>query len=359
MQIINLSVDEISTLTANELKDVTFDQICSYFKKNKEGYLGIIYSYTCVRDGKKYVGQTANPRSRHGTHISSSKIDSQRSDANAPFYKALREETLEGFRYNVLRVFHSYNLSEFKLMLDVTEQHFIRLFQTTDKSKGYNINAGGKALPIGATSYWAKSVKQYSKSGKFIREYECISEATRITKIQGSEISSVCSHDSSRKTAGGYLWTYSEDKLEEATIRYASKDIIHRYTVDGEYLDSFPSIKSASLCVNGDSTRILLCSKPPCIHVAYGYRWSKKLMEQLPEPAVKLNVPVYKYDRDGRYVTCYDSIVEGSKSINSKYSTHLGICLTDLWRKAGGYYWRTFKAASIEIPSKQRRHHGK
>lgn len=359
MKIIGLNVDKISVLSADELKYITLKEIDSYFKKNKQGHLGVIYSYTSLNSGKMYIGQTIAPFSRNGTHISSSKPNSKRKDAKCPIYKAFREEGFENFRYNVLKVSHSYDLKEFKEMQDFHEQHFISLYQTTEKSKGFNVNAGGVSLPLGSTSYWARSVKQYSRSGKFIREYESINDAVRETNVSGSGISSVCSSNSPRKVAGGYLWTYSENDLDHLFIKHATRGIIHRYTIEGQYINTFDSYISASTVVNGDSSRIKLCAEPPCVHIAYGYRWSKEKVTQILESPVKLSVEVHKYDKEGQYVASYDTQAEGAMSIGVSSTAHLGVCLKDLWRRAGGFYWRLFKIDKIDIPSKLVRYYGK
>ena len=52
----------------------------------------------------------------------------------------------------------------------------------------------------------SKSVKQYTKDGIFIAEYESVSEAERQTGICHSSISEYC--NGKRKSAGGYIWKY-------------------------------------------------------------------------------------------------------------------------------------------------------
>lgn len=49
-------------------------------------------------------------------------------------------------------------------------------------------------------------INQYDKSNKFIKSYKSISEASRKTKINPSNICMAAKKE--RKTAGGYIWTY-------------------------------------------------------------------------------------------------------------------------------------------------------
>lgn len=343
-----------------DLKKITLFDIEDYFKHNTEGFLGIVYCYTSISSNKKYVGQTRQPRSRHYTHLSSSHISSKRSDANSLFSNAIREEGFDNFKYNVLKVCHAHNRIELQKQLNNYERYYITFYQTTDRTKGYNLECGGIGEPLGGTSHLSKAIKQYTLCGEFVREYECINDAARETLICASSISMACSISSKRKVAGGYLWANSENSLDPSYIEYATRySGVHRYTIEGKYIDSYPNYKTAALQVNGDRARIHLCAKPPYINVAYGFRWSNKRITRLKSSPAKLCIEVHKYDKTGLYVASYESLAMGARSINYKFSSHLSQCLIDSWRKAGGYYWRTFRTDRIEIPTKKRISNGK
>jgi len=53
-----------------------------------------------------------------------------------------------------------------------------------------------------------RCIKQYSKDGSFIAEYESIAEAARILGISPGNIPSTCR--GKHKSAGGYIWRYAE-----------------------------------------------------------------------------------------------------------------------------------------------------
>lgn len=62
-------------------------------------------------------------------------------------------------------------------------------------------------------SYGAeKPVIKYSLCGEFLKEYKSISDASRENKISTSRISRCCRRIVKCKTAGGYVWKYSEDR---------------------------------------------------------------------------------------------------------------------------------------------------
>lgn len=64
----------------------------------------------------------------------------------------------------------------------------------------------------------AKKVIQYSKEMKYIESYFSALDASHKTNIDSSDISKVCRRE--RKTAGGYIWRYADEKGE-----YNGKDI--------------------------------------------------------------------------------------------------------------------------------------
>ena len=54
----------------------------------------------------------------------------------------------------------------------------------------------------------AKAVNQYSLTGQFIKQWNCIADVTRELGIRGYNISSCCKNK--RHTAGGFKWQYPE-----------------------------------------------------------------------------------------------------------------------------------------------------
>lgn len=56
-----------------------------------------------------------------------------------------------------------------------------------------------------------RAVCQYSLDGEFIAEYYSMAEAHRATGAPTSKIALCCQNK--RKTTGGFIWKYSEDKV--------------------------------------------------------------------------------------------------------------------------------------------------
>lgn len=63
---------------------------------------------------------------------------------------------------------------------------------------------------FGSKNPFSKSIIQYTKDGKFIAEYDSMSEAQRKTGIRQGNISSCCCMRPGCKTAGGFIWKFKK-----------------------------------------------------------------------------------------------------------------------------------------------------
>lgn len=133
------------------------------------------------------------------------------------------------------------------------EKYYIKLYDSTNPDKGYNITMGGdgtifynadeivelwqsglgiteitkqlgccntivqnalnakgidgkERIKRSAGKYHQKRVYQFDKQNNFINEYESVAEAERQTQVPHSNIVKVC--NGQRKSAGGYKWSY-------------------------------------------------------------------------------------------------------------------------------------------------------
>ena len=97
----NMTIAEVSAMSHEELKNTTLKDVMTFFRKHKNSYLGIIYSYTSKIDGKKYIGQTKRPLHRHSSHVYYS---NKKGAPHLPFNKSASQHGLDAFSYNVLKV---------------------------------------------------------------------------------------------------------------------------------------------------------------------------------------------------------------------------------------------------------------
>lgn len=98
--------------------------------------MGIIYSYTNNINGKKYIGQTINPRQRKYQHKSSAFNENDKS-YDSILHRAFRKYGYDNFTYEVLT--EANTIDE----LNKLEIYYIEKFNTVIPN-GYNILIGGK-----------------------------------------------------------------------------------------------------------------------------------------------------------------------------------------------------------------------
>jgi group I intron endonuclease len=177
-----------------------------------------VYIHTNKVNGKKYVGQTgveANSRWRNGKGY---KVDTY-------FGKAIAKYGWDNFDHEIV----AENLT--KAEANNMEMSLITELNTNDSCYGYNLTAGGdgtvgvqrseeyrrkqreshlgkkrseevKKLLSANSARRKGAVLQFSKTGEFIKEWSCMSEA--MYALNNYHIPKVCRGE--RKTAAGFVW---------------------------------------------------------------------------------------------------------------------------------------------------------
>lgn len=81
-------------------------------------------------------------------------------------------------------------------------------YVTSEETKK-KISESGKGKNLGEKSSVAVRVNQFTKSGEFIKEWGAMSVASRALGVKASHISACCIGSEGRKSAGGFIWKYS------------------------------------------------------------------------------------------------------------------------------------------------------
>lgn len=257
----------------------------------KKGYY--VYVHTNKTNGKRYVGITCRePKDRwHG---------GSNYKHNYYFYNAIKKYGWDGFAHEVLMS----GLS--KAQADKWEQALIAQWNTTDKSKGYNIGLGGeghesfsaqtrKKMSKSAKRRFenpeeiqknkergllqfstveaierdrqiqlkyhednpearyrkAKAINQYDLDGHFIRQWKSISDAERTF---GKGISAVCKNKYGRKTSNGYMWRYVNDNNDTDNISPVvfgdCLRAVNQYSLDGTFIRQWEGLSIAERTLN-------------------------------------------------------------------------------------------------------------
>lgn len=176
-----------------------------------------VYVHINKSNGKRYVGITCRePEVRWGK-------GGYNYRSSPHFYSAIQKYGWDAFKHIIVKD----NLLE--QCAKTMEKVLIKLWDTTDRSKGYNISKGGDgntgihSKPSDKTKKkmsdshkemflngpCAKAVCQYTKDGILIKEWPSTMEIERELGLCNSNISRCCRGE--RKTAYGYVWSFKSN----------------------------------------------------------------------------------------------------------------------------------------------------
>jgi hypothetical protein len=205
-------------------------------------------------------------------------------------------------------------------------------------------------------------IYKYDLKGNFIAEYESLESAAYLNKISSGYLnyhikgnSSYChKHIYTKK----YYIKLPSELLEHKTKRIYNYKPIYQYSLNGEYLNSYNSIKEASEKTGFIKKYIGNCA---CGNLGRsksykGFLWSYEKKDKLP-PMVKniKYVPIHQYSMEGKYINSYYSIKEASEKLNI-FSAGISHCAngdkkTPTYR---GFIWSFIKLKKVK-PIKPRK----
>ena len=139
----------------------------------------------------------------------------------------------------------------------------------------------------GANNWRAQAVRQYDLNGKFMKEYETITQAYVETGINFSKISAVAR--GKRKTAGGYIWKFVNDKHlsfnnhpNRTKNNTACEIPILQFDTSGNFLMEYKSIAEAARVNNFNDRTNIISNLKGRTKTAYGYIWKYKQGNTVP-----------------------------------------------------------------------------
>lgn len=107
-------------------------------------FTGYIYKITNLVNNKIYIGQTrVSVEYRFKCHISSSKSIKSH-NYNTQLYRAFRKYGIDNFKIETIKILESEDLKSLQLLLDTQERFYIKMFNTSDCTHGYNCTRGGQ-----------------------------------------------------------------------------------------------------------------------------------------------------------------------------------------------------------------------
>lgn len=128
-----------------------------------------------------------------------------------------------------------------------------------------------------------KSVVQLSVEGKYISEYDSVKSAT-MTFRGKSTLSNISSAlKKIQETAYGYKWMYKSDyerylngEILTKEDKYPKIRQVVKLSLDNEFIESFDSVKSASLSVGTTNSKNISKVLSKKNKTAYGFKWLYK-----------------------------------------------------------------------------------
>ena len=153
-----------------------------------------MYIHTNKVNQKVYIGITGRKPSERWQNGNGYKL-------NPYFWNAIQKYEWDGFDHEIIED----NLT--RKEAEQKEIYYIKKYDSTNHSKGYNIQRGGNLS-------YRPTVKQYDRvTGKFIKEWDCTISAEQELNIPNANISAVCT--GKVKTAHGFYFTYEECYFED------------------------------------------------------------------------------------------------------------------------------------------------
>lgn len=122
-------------------------------------------------------------------------------------------------------------------------------------------------------NYKTTRVLQFDLSGKHIKTFNSIAEASKEVGAEHSKISLVCQRK--RQTSKGFIWRYDGDIVtldDLVKLNPFKVKPVYKLDLNGNILEKFDNLKAAERSVHGDRRNIQKCIEGER-EEAYGYKW--------------------------------------------------------------------------------------
>ena len=279
-----------------------------------------IYKIENKQTKKVYIGQSIDIYRRWNRH----KADSKK--LNTKLYKDMKIFGIENFVFTIVE---ECNQSE----LDAKEIYWIDYYDSF--YNGYNSTTGGQ---YGHTKGNVRPVRQYDLNGKFLQEYESLTEAERQTGISASTIGIACKKPASN--AGLFQWRYASENIDflpELSIVAYSSRAVQQYTLNGVFIREYDSLIAAAQLTQQSASNILsACQRKT--KTAGGYLWKYKDDNR----KIQKSKPIIEqYDLKLNKIAEYKSLTEANRATGVHLGNISECCKGQKGRtQAGGFIWK-------------------
>lgn len=290
--------------------------------------MGEIYIAENKLNGMIYVGKTTkNILIRKNDH----KTKASRGVNNLRFHNAIRKYGFRNFKWRVLERCDD-------SLLDEREIYYIDLYKSNDKKFGYNMTAGGDNDP------------KCNLGRKFSKEHRANIGKATANRVITTEIRKNMSIAQKER--------YKKDKKLQETLKNCEciKVKVNRYSLNGEFIDEWPSLKEAAVGVNRHPSNInKVCRRHAKSSGGFIWRYEgdfvtekdlielnkkKKLtLEQRERISLGQRKQVSQYDLKGNFIKTWSGIDLAAEYTGVARSGIIRCCRGE-YEKSGGFIWK-------------------
>lgn len=309
-----------------------------------------VYKHTCVAKGdsygKVYIGITGRPPQKRWR-------DGKNYGHSLYFNNAIKKYGWDNFSHEILET----GLSRSEAAK--AERRYIKEYHSKDPAYGFNLTAGGDAL-IGSENPVAKPVVVFdAKTGIRLYDFETQSEADLALGINSCHVLR-----GEMKTSHGFIIRYLDEvgcmMMLPPDMRFRPRSQpmkekpIDRFSLTGEYIDTFPSVVAAatSLCIPSVDAIGRAARGKAKSSAGYQWRYHSDGIVSLPPLKPRWEVrkenggyagkPIDKIDLvTGDVIDTYPSVREAARAVNGNRWNIKTIAENTSGKKsASGYGWR-------------------
>lgn len=299
----------------------------------------IVYKTTNLINGKIYVGvHRTNPDVFDGyIGCGVSKKDQKKKTKGFP--AAVKKYGYNNFRRETLYIFpdtEQGKIDAYSKEAEIVNKEFVK------SSKTYNLVLGGV---IAMSENCKKEISQYTIQGKFIRNWNSITEAEESLNI--SNISQNLLGIS--KYAGNFQWKYSSGNTEDIPPVQTKEKTVYQFDLQGNLIKVWKSTSEAAKSFDNFNSAKSSISQV-CLGKhgqAYGYYWSFK--NKFAPKSNNHLAAVAKYSDEGEFIDSYSSIKEAANQNGIKSSANIIAAIKGLQKRCGGFRWRYFYGNTSNI----------
>lgn len=349
----------------------------SQMLSSSKKYKGVIYKYT-FPNGKVYIGQTINPRSRKSQHLCKST-----GARNVAFWRAY--EKYGSVEYEEIEHVAENTREELCDKLNDLEQKYIAEYKSTNPNYGYNLTSGGKIFIVTEEGRKHMSdartdkvaILQYDLNGNLIAEHMSTVEAAKAVGSRPGTVWNCCVGKASgrrvKKTqiVKGFTFRFKSDFVESpSTIDLnitTNKKRVLQFSLDGKFIREWDSIIEIENNIKCHESGVRQCCYGK-YRQSGGYMWRfrdefddipkqiepVKEKKKRPFPTLTLEQvekgkrilrekyakSVIQFDFDGSYIAKFSCIEEAAVTVKGDAASICNACKHERLKSAYGFQWR-------------------